>query len=81
MVDLKEYFKKKYLEGYKGYEIVIALLALIKENKITENDIIPIMNYVYDNNFVEVYNALNMARALVDDELIDDILKEVEKNK
>lgn len=81
MIDLKGYFKKKYLEGYKGYEIVIALLALIKENKITENDIIPIMNYVYDNNFVEVYNALNMARALVDDELIDDILKEVEKNK
>ena len=77
----KEYFRKKFIEGYEGYEIVITLLALIKEGKITEDDILPIMNYVYTGNDTGVYNALKKARTLVDDELIEDIIKEVEKNR
>ncbi len=32
-MNFKEYFRKKFLEGYEGHEIVIALLALIKEKK------------------------------------------------
>ena len=55
---MKEYFRKKFIEGYEGYEIVITLLALIKEGKITEDDILPIMNYVYTGNDTGVYNAL-----------------------
>ena len=55
---MKEYFRKKFIEGYEGQEIVIALLALIKEGKITEDDILPIMNYVYTGNDTGVYNAL-----------------------
>ena len=78
---MKEYFRKKFIEGYEGYEIVITLLALIKEGKITEDDILPIMNYVYTGNDTGVYNALKKARTLVDDELIEDIIKEVEKNR
>lgn len=81
MDNLKKYFRKKFLEGYEGYEIVIALLTLIKEKKLTEEDILPILNYVYMDNYIGVYNALNKARALVDDELINDIIKEVEKDK
>lgn len=81
MDNLKKYFRKKFLEGYEGYEIVIALLTLIKEKKLTEEDILPILNYVYMDNYIGVYNALNRARALVDDELINDIIKEVEKDK
>lgn len=80
-MNFKEYFRKKFLEGYEGHEIVIALLALIKEKKLTEQDILPILNHVYMGNNMGVYNALNKARALVDDELINDILKEVGKNK
>jgi len=78
--NLKEYFRRKFIEGYEGYEIVITLLALIKDGKITEDDILPIMNYVYMGNVTGVYNALNKARTLVDDKLIDDIIEEVEKN-
>lgn len=81
MDNLKEYFRKKFLEGYEGYEIVIALLTLIKEKKLTEEDILPILNYVYMDNYIGVYNALNRARALVDDELINDIIKEVDENR
>lgn len=81
MENLKRYFRKKFIEGYEGYEIVIALLALIKQEKILEKDILPIMNFVYMGNDVGVYNALNKARTLVDDELIDDIIEEVDKNR
>ncbi len=81
MNNLKEYFRKKFIEGYEGYEIVISLLTLIKEGKITEKDILPIMNYVYNGNATDVYNALIKARTLVDDKLIEDIIKEVKKNK
>lgn len=81
MNNLKEYFRKKFIEGYEGHEIVISLLALIKEGKITKEDILPIMNYVYMGNATGVYNALNKAHTLVDDKLIEDIIKEVKKNK
>jgi len=81
MDNLKKYFRKKFLEGYEGYEIVIALLTLIKEKKLTEEDILPILNYVYMDNYIGVYNALNRARELVDDELINDIIKEVDENR
>lgn len=81
MENLKRYFRKKFIEGYEGYEIVIALLALIKQEKILEKDILPIMNFVYMGNDVGVYNALNKARTLVDDKLIDDIIEEVDKNR
>lgn len=81
MENLKQYFRRKFIEGYEGYEIVIALLALIKQEKILEKDILPIMNFVYMGNDVGVYNALNKARTLVDDKLIDDIIKEVDKNR
>lgn len=37
------------------------------------------MNYVYTGNDTGVYNALKKARTLVDDGLIEDIIKEVEK--
>ena len=81
MIKLKEYFRKKFVEGYEGYEIVIALLTMIEEGKIAEDDILPIMNYVFMGNSVGVYNALNKARAIVDDKLIDDIIEEVERNR
>ena len=77
MEELKNIMRKKFIEGYEGYEIVIALLALIKEKKISEEDIIPIMDYVYMGNKIGVYSALYKAKALVDDDLIDDIIKEV----
>lgn len=78
---LKNYMKKKFIEGYEGYEITIALLTLIKEEKIEEKDLLPILLYVYSGNRLGVYNALNKARALVDDNLIEDILKEVDDNR
>lgn len=77
MEELKNIMRKKFIEGYEGHEIVIALLALVKDKKISEEDIIPIMDYVYMGNKIGVYNALYKAKALVDDDLIDDIIKEV----
>jgi hypothetical protein len=81
MLNYKEYFRKKFIDGYEGYEIVIALLTLLKEQKITEEDILPILDYVYMGNSIGVFNALNKARALVDDDLINEIIKEVVKDK
>jgi hypothetical protein len=74
---LKNYMKRKFEEGYEGYEIVVALLTLVKEKKIEEKDILPIISYVYNDNSIAVYNALNKARELADDKLIEDIIKEM----
>jgi hypothetical protein len=81
MENIKEYFKKKLSDGYEDYEIVIALLALLEEDKIMEKDLLPILNYVFSDDAVKVYNALNRAHAVVDDKLIEDILEEVDLNK
>lgn len=78
---LKDYMQKKFIEGYEGHEIVICLLALIKEGKIKEKDLLPILSHVYMGNNIGIYNALNKAKALVDDDLIDDILKEVKNDR
>lgn len=81
MENLKKYFRKKFIDGYEGHEIVITLLTLIRQGKLSEEDILPIMDYVYMGNKTGVYNALNRARAIVDDNLIDDIIKEVDDNR
>ena len=44
---LKNYMRKKFIDGYEGHEIVISLLALIKKEKIKEDDLLPILSYIY----------------------------------
>lgn len=41
---------------------MIALLVLVKDKKISEEDIIPIMDYVCMGNKIGVYNALYKAK-------------------
>jgi uncharacterized protein YqgV (UPF0045/DUF77 family) len=61
----------------EGYEIVITLMALVKDNKIQEKDIRPMLMTIYFNNVEGVMRALKRAHQLIDEEMIDSVLKDV----
>lgn len=75
--DIKQFAKAKLIEGAEGYEIVIMLLALAKQEKLGETEILDIANYVFDNNSEEVLNSLLKAKAIANDKMLDSILTEI----
>jgi hypothetical protein len=61
----------------KDYEIVITLLSMEKAGKITADNIAQILLYVYFGNKGGVLKALERAKPLVSDALIDAVIAEV----
>lgn len=76
LLPICNFFKDKKLDA-EDYEIVVALLALVKDEKIKENDILPILEYVFEYDMVKILNGLNRAKVIVDDKLIEKVLEEV----
>lgn len=74
---IKEFAKDNFNEGTEGYEIVVMLLALVKQGKLVEEDVLDIMNYVYDDNSEGVLNSLVKAKSIVSDDVLNDILNGV----
>lgn len=74
----KELKRKFASKSAKGHEIVITLIAMANAGRIDLNDIEPILTEVFDGDFKKMLNALKIAHNLIDDELIDSVIKEVE---
>lgn len=75
---LASYLREKFLTGeYEGYEIVVALLAMVKDKRLKECDIKDILMHVHMNNPLGVLRSLQRAYELVDDEMINSIIDEI----
>jgi hypothetical protein len=70
--------RKKFLDGEaEGYEIVVALLAMVKDKRLKEKDIKPILMTVHMNNPVGVMRSLQRAYEIVDDDMLNEIIQEI----
>ncbi|NGQ95311.1 hypothetical protein G3578_09105 [Brevibacillus sp. SYP-B805] len=68
-------FRDKFVNGdAEGYEIVIALMAMVKQGKIGLDDVKPILTIVHMGNLEGVMRSLQRAHSIIDDDLIDSIL-------
>ena len=77
---LANLLRKRYLDGEaEGYQVVVALMALVKDGKIEESDIQPILLEVHGNNKEGVVRSLQRALSLVDGDMLNSILNEVKK--
>lgn len=72
-VHLRNKFMK---EGYEGYEIVVALMAMVKAESIVLEDVRPILTTVHFGNQEGVLKSLRKAYEIIDDEMINEILKQ-----
>lgn len=74
------YMKEKYIKGEaKGYEIIVALIAMAKDGRIDIDDIKPILMNVIDDP-KELLNELQIAYEIVDEELVNSIIEYVQKS-
>lgn len=75
---LSIHLKKRFMSGeVEGHEIVVALLAMVEAGNILLGDIKNIMMSVFFENHEGVMRALLRAHQLVDDVMIDQIIREV----
>lgn len=78
ILEIGTYFKKKLEAGEaEDYEIIIALLAMVKDGKIKLSDIQPILFTVLSNDRWAVIRALKRANPLIDDDTLDLVLQGV----
>lgn len=75
------HLQNKFMEGVKGYEIVVVLMTMIKDKRLKESDVRPILMTVHFNNLEGVIRSLSKAQELIDDEMIDSILSEVKPHR
>ncbi|MEC0276860.1 hypothetical protein [Peribacillus frigoritolerans] len=71
------HLQNKFMEGVKGYEIVVTLMALVKRKDLKESDVQPILMTVHFDNVEGVMRSLQKAHELLDEELIESILNDV----
>jgi len=70
--------KNKLLKNeVKNYEIVVALIAMTKAEVIKLDDVQPMLMEIFSNNIYDLMDALIKAHDLIDEDLIDSILKDV----
>lgn len=74
LVAVKNRLREHLLSGsYEPYEIVIAVLAMYKSERIAENQIAEILKFVFQSD-TEVLKALAKAKQVYDSQIIDRIL-------
>ncbi|MFE6076111.1 MULTISPECIES: hypothetical protein [unclassified Paenibacillus] len=75
------HLRNRFMEGnVEGHEIVVALISMVKAQKINIDDVAPVLFNVFFDNPEGILSALEKASTLVDDELIDSIINEVNEN-
>lgn len=81
-LELIKSFKTKLLNGEaKGYEIVIALITMVKAKRLRLSDVKPILISIFDHDLIGLLEALEKGRMLIDDELVDSVIRDVEQGK
>ena len=74
------YLKKKFLtQEIAGHELVVALMAMIKDGRIKENDMMKILLVVFNNNLEGVVRSITRANQILDDSLLTTIVDDVRK--
>lgn len=75
------HLRTRFMEGnVEGHEIVVALISMVKAQKIQIDDVAPILSKVFFENPQGILAALEKASTLVDDELVESIINEVNEN-
>lgn len=79
---LGKYLQRKFILGeVEGYEVVVALIAMEQDDIIKEEDIKPLLMVIHSNNTEGVIRSLKRAHGLIDEEMINSIVKEVSSQK
>ena len=77
---LAGYLKEKFLtQEIGGHELVVALMAMIKDGRIKENDMMKILLVVFNNNLEGVVRSITRANQILDDSLLTTIVDDVRK--
>lgn len=72
------HLRARFMEGnVEGHEIVVALISMVKAEKIELDEVAPILQTVFFEQPQGILLALEKASTLIDDQLIDSILQEV----
>lgn len=72
------HMQNRFMSGQaEGYEIAVALIAMVKDGKLDEKDVKDVLLRVYFNNPEGVIRALAKARELIDEDMINEIIDEV----
>ncbi|MCK6077273.1 hypothetical protein [Paenibacillus silvae] len=72
------HLKTRFMEGHvEGHEIVVALISMVKAEKIQLHEVASILRAVFFDQPQGMWVALEKANTLMDDQLIDSILQEV----
>lgn len=75
---LGKLLQDRFMSGEaEGYEIVVALMAMIKDGRLKEKDVQPILMTVHSHNAKGVIRSLAIAKELLDEEMIDSILADI----
>ncbi|MEK5060984.1 MULTISPECIES: hypothetical protein [unclassified Paenibacillus] len=75
---IAQHLRDRFVAGeVEGHEIVVALISMVKADRILLDDVAPILYTVYFGNPQGVMVALEKAHTLIDEEMIDSIIKEV----
>lgn len=74
--EITSYLKDGYKQGrYEPHEIVVALVVMVKDGQVKERHIKSILVEVFGRDLDKMYKALNVARKIVDEEMINEIIK------
>lgn len=77
-----KHLRDRFMAGeVEGHEIVVALISMVKAGRITLDDVSPLLFTVYFGNPQGVMTALEKAHSLIDDKMIDEIIKEVNEER
>lgn len=72
------HLRDRFMAGeVEGHEIVVALISMVKAERIVLGDVASILLQVYFENPQGVMKALEKAHSLIDDEMVDSIIKEL----
>lgn len=76
------HLRDRFINGYsEGYEIVIALIILVKEGHLLEEHVREMLLIAHSNNAKGVMNSLKKAHGMMDEELLDSIIDAVNNEK
>lgn len=73
-LNIINFLKQHYPVDTEDYEVVIMLLTLVKQGRVLEEDMIYILDQVFENQVI-LLNALLRAKKIASDELLDDIIQ------
>lgn len=72
--------KKKFvMQEVTGTEIVVTLMAMVKDEKINEDNMKNVLYTVFNYNYEGIIRSIQKANEILDDEMLDSIVTDVHK--